>query len=98
MKATDRVRMFDVALNHAVLGTVLRVSPAGYVVVQWDDVDGEAYFSPKTAESNFEVVTGDAALPRHDWTDGDLCCRCLVAYGAERADEPCHGQYPDGAR
>lgn len=95
MTPGDRVR-FDDPVHGPALGTVLRVSPAGYAVVCWDD-GTEGRLSPRTAAA-LTVVTGDDARRRHDWTDGDVCARCLVAYAADRAGAPCFGLHPDGVR
>jgi hypothetical protein len=50
------------------LGTVRKVSPAGYVIVDWDrSYDADSHLSPAGAAKLLTVVTGDDALRRHDW-------------------------------
>lgn len=97
MQAQDRVR-FDDATYGLELGTVLRVSLVGYVVVRWDSDGSEGVFTPSMAADRLTVVTGDAALHRHDWLELDICRRCLVRWSSERMDEPCYQIHPDGVR
>ena len=55
--------------NRIVVGTIAKVSPAGYVRVTWDQ--GAIYpasdFSPLTAVRELKIVVGIDALPRHNW-------------------------------
>lgn len=82
--------------NRIVVGTVKSISPMGYVRVQWDEpnVYPESHFSPATALNQLRVVTGDDALPRHDWdcqkdqTDPP-CLRCGVIQTDANELGPC---------
>lgn len=70
VKAGDRVRLTDPDdPEWPELGTVLKVSPAGYVQLRWDGLEAYcgSYLSPRTAQRKLEVVTGEDARPRHDW-------------------------------
>lgn len=51
------------------VGTIERVSPAGYIRVRWDDFQYE-WFAPRT--NMLILVAGDDALPRHNWDVGTL--------------------------
>lgn len=87
MNVNDRVWLKEDVEQHnrIVVGTVTRISQLGYVRVVWDEpyVNPESYFSPLAASESLLVVTGDDALPRHDWdcekdcTDPP-CRRCGV--------------------
>lgn len=80
--------------NRIVVGTVKHVSPAGYVRVWWDQVYPVSHFSPASAPTRLRVVTGDDALPRHDWdcqknqTDPP-CLACGVIQTDENEHAPC---------
>lgn len=77
------VRVFDARDDsYFNRGTVARVSPAGYVMVRWDHDNVaclDEHFSPRCAAENLRLVTGDDALPRHDWDPWaeTADCRCL---------------------
>jgi hypothetical protein len=80
--------------NRIVVGTVKKVSQAGYVQVWWDTVYPVSHFSPMSAASRLKVVSGDDALKRHDWdcqkdqTDTPcLCCGVIQTDANEHA--PC---------
>jgi hypothetical protein len=87
MKVGDRVWLTEDVEQHnrIVVGTILSISPAGYTRVVWDQTipNPESHFSPNSAAEQLRVVTGDDALPRHDWdcrkdqTDPP-CLRCGV--------------------
>ena len=77
------------------VGTVERVSQAGYVRVQWDDGSRE-WFGPKT--NGLILVGGDDALPRHDWDVQPVlnvpivdppCRECGVIQNNENDRGPC---------
>jgi len=77
-----------------VLGTVRKVSPTGYVIVDWDDpTEMDAHFSPLGASARLTVVTGDDAKPRHRWdpwsNDNPSCLRCGVTQSDGNELEPC---------
>ena len=96
MQAGDRVR-WEGELG-PMLGTVTKVSPMGYVVIQFDDAS-TTHYSPARAAAALTVVTGDDALHRHAWhQEQDICTRCLVRWAPERMDEPCYQLHPDGVR
>lgn len=71
MTAGDRVLHVNSECDDGwpALGTVQKVSPAGYVIVEWDRnvVGMDTYFSPRTASVTLAVVTGEDAVPYHDW-------------------------------
>ncbi len=96
MKIGDRVWLVEDIDQHnrIVVGTVKRVSPAGYVRVWWDQMYPVSHFSPASAPTRLKVVTGDDALPRHDWdcrkNQIDPPCLCCGAIQTEENEhEPC---------
>lgn len=100
MTAGDRVWLVEDIEQHnrIVVGTVESVSRAGYVRVRWDEgaVYPESYFSPMTAPAQLKVVTGDDALPRHDWDCqkdqvDPLCLCCGVVQTDANEHAPCRG-------
>jgi hypothetical protein len=54
-------------------GTITKVSPAGYVLLTWDD-GASGYLGPVTAAEELVVVWGPDAEPRH-LLDARGCCR-----------------------
>ena len=72
MKVGDRVEMnpnYSEDEGWPMLGTVMKVSPTGYVSVEWDSnvVVPPSMHSPRTAQQMLRVVTGEEAKPQHDW-------------------------------
>lgn len=88
MTPGDRVRFVDPVYGPE-RGTVLTVSPAGYVGVKWDSDGTVGSFTPRAAAERLTVLTGDDARPGHDWTDADICGRCGASWSSDRAEEPC---------
>lgn len=68
MKKDDRVILQDQrgSIRIPVLGTVKKVTPAGYLHINWDD-GCSGIFSPVTAAEKITIATGEDALPRHVW-------------------------------
>ena len=54
MKVGDRVRRENVLSHKVVVGTVIRISN-GYTVVQWDNINGDWYYTAEQAEQ-LEVI------------------------------------------
>ena len=86
------------------VGTVHKLSPAGYLHVRWDGATKVTeVFSPDTWKcGRIKVVTGDDALPRHDWYevlyvgDADVrCARCNVFQSDENEFAACFGSDTD---
>lgn len=79
------------------MGTILKVSPAGYVQVAWDK-GGVGYFSPAGA-FRLNILAGRDALKRHWWTSEGtylrsvdvVCRRCGAEQTDENEFEPCKG-------
>lgn len=96
----------DVELhNRIVVGTIAKISAAGYVRVRWDEphVYPESYFSPLTAADQLRVVTGDDALARHDWDcakdqPDPPCLRCGMIQTDDNEHSPCEAASPSKAR
>lgn len=68
LRVRDRVALWEMrgALEITNLGTVLKISPTGYIHIEWDDgTDG--WFSPGKAAEQLRRAEGDDALPRHVW-------------------------------
>ncbi len=98
MTAGERVWLVEDIEQHnrLVVGTVERVSRAGYVRVSWDQgsIYPVSYFSPLAAIDGLRVVTGDDALPRHDWDcEKDQidppCLRCGAIQTDANEHAPC---------
>lgn len=75
------------------VGTVTKRSPFGYLTVVWDN-GVQDRFSPLTASSYIQLVTGDGALPRHNWdvdsdADNPPCKTCGVIQTDENEFEAC---------
>lgn len=74
----DRVRFADGEMFPS-LGTVYKVSRAGYVRVRWDESSSpglDDYFSPLYARRQLTPVFGMDAMERHVGTDGFMEGRC----------------------
>ena len=97
MTVGDRVWLVEDINQHnrIVVGTVMRVSPAGYVRVEWDEPRyPKSYFSPLTATTELRVVTGLDALPRHEWDCqkdqvDPPCLHCGVIQTDANEHDPC---------
>ena len=50
MKVGDRVKMSPMWKYKEALGTVRLVKPNGYVVVIWDNINGEWHWTPEQAQ------------------------------------------------
>ena len=90
--------------NRIVVGTVARISPAGYVIVAWDEPNtySTSHFSPLIAPQALKVVVGRDALPRHDWDcqkdqADPPCLRCGVVQIDENEREACEPEIADAA-
>ena len=93
MTVGDRVRLND-GETFPKLGTITKVSPAGYVSVRWDQEPiRHAMYSPRGAVEDLTVVIGRDALPRHDWSDARYvepsCYTCGLIQTEENDLEPC---------
>lgn len=84
VKEQGRVRFVEDGSRWPFLGTVVKVSPMGYVSVRWDE---QAYaiarFGPRSAAKQLVVVIGEEARPRHAWDqkghrDEPRCAVCGV--------------------
>lgn len=100
MKAGDRVWLNEDIEQHnrIVVGTVKTVSQFGYVRVWWDEVYPVSYFSPASAQTRLRVVTGEDALPRHDWDcqkdqADPPCLRCGAIQTDANEHEPCRSSH-----
>lgn len=98
MTVGDRVWLNeDVNLhNRIVVGTITKISQAGYTYVTWDEPTTYpvSHFSPYTASRELKIVTGDDALHRHDWDcEKDIkdppCLRCGVIQTNDNENGPC---------
>ena len=50
MKAGDRVRMAPMWKYEEAIGTIKQVKRDGYVVVEWDNINGEWHWTPEQAK------------------------------------------------
>jgi hypothetical protein len=88
------------------VGTVTKVSPAGYTHIRWDGASNVVeVFSPDTIRfGRIKVVTGEDAKPRHDWIDtvpyvntyadnlDPHCSICNVVQSDDNEFGPCFGK------
>lgn len=94
MNVNDRVRLND-GETFPSLGTITKISPAGYTTVQWDAncCEIEGMWSPLGSLDNLTVVTGDEAKPRH-WGEGGMldgkCLACKTEITEENYLKPCN--------
>ena len=58
MKVGDRVRMVPMWKFDEAIGTIKQIKRDGYVVVEWDNINGEWHWTPKQAEK-LEVIHED---------------------------------------
>ena len=58
MKVGDRVRMSPMWKYGEALGTIKQVRQDGYIVVVWDNINGQWHFTAKQAE-RLEVINAD---------------------------------------
>jgi hypothetical protein len=90
------------ANDRSARGTIRKVSPNGYVIVDFDPAHvgpKEAMLTPARAAVALEVVVGEDAFPRHDWAakalDGQpsratpACCHCGVRQTDANEFSPC---------
>lgn len=80
------------------VGTVRKVTPVGYVIVDRDrrpgQRDRELMLTPEGAAASLTIVVGDDAFPRHDWAakapTGDAYCEyCGVQQTDANEFGPC---------
>jgi hypothetical protein len=98
MRNGDRVKLSlqgfeESCFNSRIRGTAIRVSPFGYVRVQWDDGSFSSH-SPFRAGSILLVVEGEDAMPRHKWTafnDDGPCAVCGTPQSDENYSDACSG-------
>ena len=50
MKVGDRVRQSPMWIYEEAVGTILQIKKDGYVVVQWDGINGDWHYTPEQAE------------------------------------------------
>ncbi len=50
MKVGDRVKMAPMWKYDEAIGTVQQIKRDGYVVVRWDNINGEWHYTPEQAE------------------------------------------------
>ena len=50
MKVGDRVRMVPMWKYDEAIGTIKQIKRDGYVVVEWDNINGEWHWTPEQAE------------------------------------------------
>lgn len=95
MTAGDRVRFLEDGSRFPELGTVRKVRPTGFVIIEWDFPEKlSSHHTLATAQQLFTIVTGADALPRHDWDcEKDVvdtkCLRCGAAKTDENYIDPC---------
>lgn len=100
MKNGDRVRMKDADNLGDKRGTISRKSPFGYIKVKWDSAPVVEHFSPLSGTQLLVVVTGDEALPRHDWSpykDDSPCRVCEEPQTEQNYRGPCFGKKEESA-
>lgn len=107
MKKDDRVVLQDQrgSIMIPVLGTVKKITPAGYTHISWDD-GSRGVFSPVTACEKLKIADGEDAIPRHVWksrrSGGDpaskgsyemitSCDTCGIEQDDENEFGPCVG-------
>jgi len=57
MKVGDRVRMSPMWKYDEAFGTIKQIKKTGHVVVVWDDINGQWYYTTTQAE-RLEVIDG----------------------------------------
>ena len=55
MKEGDRVRMSPMWKHDEALGTIKKIKKDGYVVVAWDNINGDWHFTPEQAK-NLQIL------------------------------------------
>ena len=50
MKVGDRVKMSPMWKHDEAIGTITKITKDGYVVVKWDDINGEWFWTPEQAQ------------------------------------------------
>ena len=61
MKAGDKVKMAPMWKYEIALGTIKQVRKDGYVVVKWDNINGEWHYTKKQSEE-LEVIHEERRL------------------------------------
>ena len=56
MKPGDRVRMSPMWKYDFAVGSVLRMNKDGYVVVSWDNINGQWHYTPEQAKK-LEIIS-----------------------------------------
>ena len=59
MKVYDRVQMSPMWKYETAMGTIIKMPQGGYIVVKWDDINGEWHYTQKQSE-RLEVIDGHA--------------------------------------
>jgi len=56
MEKGDRVRMFLDKHHGQVIGTIIKITKDGYIVVNWDGLNGDWHWTPEQAKT-MEVLS-----------------------------------------